>query len=1057
VLDENFAVAQSTDPITIQDAPNSGQAFTLTTSVDEFVGGAGNDTFKATIDGTTAANNTLTALDALDGGDGTDILKINNTSAALNDATDLSVATISNIETINIQAVGGITDTDNTYTVGTNEVDFSSISGLETINVTKSTAALLKAADTTDVNVSGATGDISVQGGNNVTVSDATADTAITVGNGAAGGDAAGAITITDTDNAGTVGTDDITVEGGTDVTVTTTADATSADIIVGDATNGEPTGAVNVTQNTTSDASGGVTVGDATVTGGTTIDITANITTTADDGANTVATAGIYTATAGDSTTDVTITQNVTATDYDSEVTTAGTYETATVTFGALAKGEAVVIADAGAAATVGTDLTFTASKALTAEEVAAAFANLTDGDKQAAGGVVANGIFTGALDAGWASGAASGSKVTFTATSEGNIANNLDVATDADAAAAAADNDATNDADFSVSVTEGVDEVKTTAQDITGDYGNVVIDDNATASITTVTLNGFDGATIGNATALSALESVSLTNSAGAIVVDNGATATTLDATVDGITGSMDIDNGAASVTTLDITTANNDSAFTLTGTAVTDLAVSGDSDLDLTGSTLSALETVTVTGSTGVTAGDLSAVASLTSIDASGTSGDNSATIDASNATYTGGTGADALTLGADTVSKAIDLGAGDDTLTLNAATTTVPTATVAGGDGTDTVSMDSTSADSFDANTNFATAISGFEQLLISDKVDVDTADVTIDVEALGFSYVGTSGIDDTDDNDAVDYGLILDNMASAGTVVLTDTQNDSGFGTTGITVNVKDASTGAADSLNIVVETQDDSTADQVTQLDAGTITADDVESFTIQSITDDEDGGDNVLVANGDSATSITVTGDSDLDLTTNSTVLADLDASALTGDLTYTTVADTAITVTGGSGDDALTASGSQDTLLGGAGDDTLTGNDLTTLTGGDGADTFVMNTPSNVNSYSTITDLETGDIVQFTAASKFVSSAIELGDTAVFQDYANATVKALDDNGNDVAWFEFNGNTYIIESGDDATDDFVAGTDSIIKIAGVVDLSTASYNQTDGTLEVA
>jgi S-layer protein len=57
--------------------------------------------------------------------------------------------------------------------------------------------------------------------------------------------------------------------------------------------------------------------------------------------------------------------------------------------------------------------------------------------------------------------------------------------------------------------------------------------------------------------------------------------------------------------------------------------------------------------------------------------------------------------------------------------------------------------------------------------------------------------------------------------------------------------------------------------------------------------------------------------------------------------------------------------------------------------------------------------------------------------------------------------AWFQFGGNTYVVQSGLDhvttTTPDFVDGTDSIIKISGLVDLSTASYNQDVGTLEIA
>jgi len=57
----------------------------------------------------------------------------------------------------------------------------------------------------------------------------------------------------------------------------------------------------------------------------------------------------------------------------------------------------------------------------------MAAAFANLINGDKQTAGGKVANGVWTGALDAGWTSGAATGDTVVFTGTANTAMAVDL------------------------------------------------------------------------------------------------------------------------------------------------------------------------------------------------------------------------------------------------------------------------------------------------------------------------------------------------------------------------------------------------------------------------------------------------------------------------------------------------------------------------------------------------------------------------------------------------------------------------------------------------------
>jgi len=55
------------------------------------------------------------------------------------------------------------------------------------------------------------------------------------------------------------------------------------------------------------------------------------------------------------------------------------------------------------------------------------------------------------------------------------------------------------------------------------------------------------------------------------------------------------------------------------------------------------------------------------------------------------------------------------------------------------------------------------------------------------------------------------------------------------------------------------------------------------------------------------------------------------------------------------------------------------------------------------------------------------------------------------------ELAWFQFDGNTYIVEDVADSNTAFQNGTDMIVKITGTVDLSTASYNATHNTLEIA
>jgi len=151
-------------------------------------------------------------------------------------------------------------------------------------------------------------------------------------------------------------------------------------------------------------------------------------------------------------------------------------------------------------------------------------------------------------------------------------------------------------------------------------------------------------------------------------------------------------------------------------------------------------------------------------------------------------------------------------------------------------------------------------------------------------------------------------------------------------------------------------------------------------------------------------------------------------------------------------------------DTLIGNAGNDTLnSGAALGTMTGGEGRDLFVVNAPStNVNAYTTITDFTADDLIQFTAADDavgFKSAKVTLGPTAQFTDYANAAINAL--AANEVGWFQFNDgtstDTYLVMDstvGEVSGTTFENGSDFIVKLAGVVDLTNASFNNTYDTI---
>lgn len=1094
-------IADATDPIQGQ---TGGQTFMLTEGADTKVGSAGNDVFNAnevTVAGG-ALKATLTDLDNLDGGAGTDTLNVTATQAALN-TTTLGL-TIKNIEIANFQGTQAMT------------VDSTAWTGLTNLNVTKAVDNVtLTAANTTDVKVSGGEKITTVTGGKSVTVAQAMdkAADAIVINK-------AGDVTVTATDSAAAAGGIKIGVGTGNAVTGAVAVTSTGAKIVGG---------------------TGTVTLDSIEVTGGTTVSVTqaatADLGDVATKGTTDNVVQGAVTVIGGAATTSVSVVQADQAVAKAAVAAIAGVSATQVVTFKAMAAGETAII----------DGLTFTASKALTAAEAAAAFAGLTSTENQGQG-FSSNGFYTDATSANWNTSAVSGATVTYTQKVAGTGTLATPTGTAAPTAAAGA-----------TAVT-----AQTAVAGVLGVANGAVsiVDNGATASIKTVVVDGYSAsATLGDTgTELNALTNLTLANSgAGTATVKTNAA--TLGLTVNDVTAGVTLTD--ASLKTLNITTATKDSKFVLnTVTTVEALNVDGTNAVDLQTTTLTGLKTVTVGGSAGLTV-DASG-ANVTSVTTT-TTGTVNAKIDSSKATYTGGAGVDNVTFSNTTLAaKAVSLGAGDDTLTLatGSTTNTVPTVTIDGGAGVDTLAM--AAADAAAATAAFAAKFTNFEKLSLGavalaatnsvDLSNLNNMNYVISAGSAGgvqsgtITFAGTeaAGGDDVFTTTITDAGgtttftttvpagtaataagtvvsattsnvtgtssqtytvseaagvvsiaggtagvpfsvstvrttgtldeitagaytpvtttagtgtLALTKMANAGTLELT------GAGT-GATVTMLDATSLTADSFNIVTKL---STAD----LNYGTVAVAGVETINL-TVTDTAPTvtavGPTFGTASIQTATltlsdaavkSITVTGNANLALTnTDNVALTMLDASTLTGKLTATTNGTVAQTIKGGSGNDMLTAKAgatTADVLIGGAGNDTLTSNKgLNVLTGGAGVDTFVVGEASlNVNSYATITDASVGDIIKFAGTvGTFAASKVVLGGTAVFQDYANAITAGTVANA--LSWFQFGGDTYIVKDMNASVASFTNGTDMIVKLTGTVDLSHASYSATLGTIEI-
>jgi S-layer protein len=353
---------------------------------------------------------------------------------------------------------------------------------------------------------------------------------------------------------------------------------------------------------------------------------------------------------------------------------------------------------------------------------------------------------------------------------------------------------------------------------------------------------------------------------------------------------------------------------------------------------------------------------------------------------------------------------------------------------GGAGTDTLVMNA--ADAELVKPSFQNKISNFEKLRLTDGINN-----VVDLASLDdISYVSTAG----------NALLTLGNMANAGTLEITGD-------TTAVTVVMTDA-TGVADSFNVALAS--------AATIAAGTVTVAGVETIAITSNDTDAlaNTGNNLLTVVAAAAKTITVSGNAGLDLTSANTTVTSVDASAMKAAFIYTT-ATTAQTVTGGSGDDLLianTGTAVAQTLIGGAGDDTLvTNGGLTQLTGGLGADTFVIQTAGlNVGIYSTITDANAGDTITFTttpAAESFNTTKLVIGGASSLQDYANlACDSTTAETSGVISWFQFQGNTFIVEDISNNAD-YVNGTDLIVQLTGLVDLSHSSINTDFASLLIA
>jgi len=841
----------STDTTTTTPATPASKSFTLTTGIDSgssFTGGDAADTFSATA-------STLSISDALDGGAGSDTLKITDTAGGL-EAGLASNLTLTSIETVDISSSAGLGK------VGVDAV--AQVNTYAAITVTADVAGISRIAFTNDTK--------------------------------------AGDPTLTVTYNGSTMGfATDTDVEATTATNLTAAINAAAGETVayagktIGNANVSDVTGSV-ITVNSVAGLSVGMEASGTNMGSGSYI--------TAIDTANnkvTVSAIGTYAATAdlvlGNGAKSVTVIPNVKGSDPVISLSDT-TNTTITKTVSAVDGNEGNTVSfkygDQTGSYLVGADATTTgtnfanALNAVAGSTIATASSGAVTVTAGTAGTALPAITFTGA--------SGDTPAVTYTTANKASVDNNT---FDLSGHTAVTDVTASivGGANVKLAGTQNLTIVN--AADATDGAGEVQVAGGRVLNITTsgtgsVDVDGKD------------ITEVTVTGGSGGVDIDNlggtggttsseGETLTKVTLTkVDGdsaLKGDalLDVTVGGATTAARQITISNDqassghDLAFTAAGTGYksdgttevqtvlvdtnakqVDMDVTAKSSVDVTGN--SAMKTLNITGEGALkVAADNSAT---TKIDASGNSGGvNFGAIHGNTLSVTGSSGVDKVTL--DTAAKyAIDLGAGADELTI--AATLTSGAVVDAGAGTDKFITDD--ADAYDTDLEFS-AFKNFEVLVANDGATDAAEDYDMDVFS-GFTGIEIGANDSTSDD------ITISNATAAQAANIKVTGDQAGK----LIVSLKDA-TGSADVVSVTYGKGTTNTAafNQGEAIDIAGVETLNLATNAGPTATDTE----TVIAAlTGNKLTAINLTG-SKFDFTNAATTKAvTIDGSALTGGL---------------------------------------------------------------------------------------------------------------------------------------------------------------------------
>lgn len=551
------------------------------------------------------------------------------------------------------------------------------------------------------------------------------------------------------------------------------------------------------------------------------------------------------------------------------------------------------------------------------------------------------------------------------------------------------------------------GRDTLRVEAGDsVTGDISNIEV----------LSVEG-DGATTVNAASLDGLERINFVGTETAPVVTNLSADQTVsyeDSGTDGTVftdvtlaegnttvnvalddSNISVDQAAATAKTLNVSSEGT-STFAASGTNnfannLNMVSVAASGELTLEGGSFGSDVDGDVTFDASASEGDITVTAdvldNVTNV-IGGAGDDNFGALDAATSVEAGA-GDDTINLADNDVKVTVDAGAGDDRIELG--TKTLSDTSIDGGEGNDTVVIGSStfSTQSYDA----------INTLQNIETVEFSADGVSVDASELDASALTFTGGSATVENLGADQTVVASAGAEAATAATTQTLNVEGD--IADTVNVEA-------SYNASGEEAGDDFSNTVTL----TIADDsEVESADTLNLS----GNGNIIFANGTGAAGpVVVAGET----------FASVDASAMTGALTYTNVADTKESITLGEDNGADTLN-----VLGGS---TYGKMDV------------ITNFDSTVDEDATAegADVTADSLTGITGDGGFTS--VDVSDATSLTD-AFATAAGVD-GASDGVFFQFEDNTYAFQDSTDSTDGTAGEYDSgdfAIQIVGNHDLS--------------